>query len=324
MSNPDRAELQRIAQQVEANRERLQNLESQVARLEEVRQEQARAIMALEAIPESGASDAMIIIDADGFITDWSPGTYSSSEIADAVDEATKGSGHSVFDPLTLLWGTALLPLFVLAMPRERKYQEPNEVLLPGSGILLTLLAAGAGFSLWAIPISLMAAAGLGAWWIWIELILALILTYHGLRTLTSGRIPEIDWISKKIHSSLPEQYRDWRKASSFCDDVHLGIWVAWLIWLRTPDLVAQGVGAVARTGILGIILSVCMLLGLILASGLTVVVARAIIGVIGPIPRTLGSLSVGIRPRAWGLASAILGGWLVISLLVGPVLGNF
>ena len=54
-----------------------------------------------------------------------------------------------------------------------------------------------------------MAAAGLGAWWIWIELILALILTYHGLRTLTSGRIPEIDWISKKIHSSLPEHYRD-------------------------------------------------------------------------------------------------------------------
>ena len=272
----------------------------------------------------SGASDAVIIIDAAGFITDWSPGTYSSSEIADAVDEATKGSGHTVFDPLTLLWGTALLPLFVLAMPRERKYQQPDEVLLPGSGILLTLLAAGVGFSLWAIPISLMAAGGLGAWWIWIELVLALILTYHGLRTLTSGRIPEVDWISNKIHSSLPEQYRDWRKASSFSDDVHLGIWVAWLIWLRTPDLVAQGVGAVARTGILGIILSVCILLGLIIASGLTVVIARAIIGVTGPIPRTLGSLSVGIRPRAWGLASAILGSWLLISLLVGPVFGNF
>ena len=60
MSNPDRAELQRIAQQVETNRERLQNLESQVVRLEEVRQEQARAIMTLEAIPKSGANDAMI------------------------------------------------------------------------------------------------------------------------------------------------------------------------------------------------------------------------------------------------------------------------
>ena len=99
---------------------------------------------------------------------------------------------------------------------------------------------------------------------------------------------------------------------------------MAWLIWLRTPDLVAQGVGAVARTGVFGIILSVFMLLGLILAAGFTVVIARAIIGITGPIPRTLGSLSVGIRPRAWGLASAILGSWLLISLLVGPVLGNF
>lgn len=271
----------------------------------------------------SGASDAVIIIDAAGFITDWSPGTYSSSEIADAVEDAAKGSGHSVFDPLTLLWGTALLPLFVLAMPREKKYREPNEILLPGSGILLTLLAAGVGFSLWAIPISLMAAAGLGAYWIWIEVALALILTYHGVRTLTAGRIPEIDWVSRKIHSILPDGYREWRNVSSFSDDVHLGIWVAWLIWLRTPDLVAQGVGSVARTGILGVLFSLGMLLGLILAAGLAVVIARAIIGVTGPIPRTLGSLSVGIRPRAWGLASAILGSWLLISLIVGPVFGS-
>ena len=117
---------------------------------------------------------------------------------------------------------------------------------------------------------------------------------------------------------------REWRNQSSFSDDVHLGIWVAWLIWLRTPDLIAQGVGSIARTGVLGIILSICMLIGIVLAAGLTVVIARAVIGVTGPIPRTLGSLSVGIRPRAWGLASAILGSWVLISLLVGPVLGNF
>ena len=60
MSTPDKAELQHIAQLVEVNRERLQNIESQVVRLEEVRQEQARAIMALETIPKDGASDAMI------------------------------------------------------------------------------------------------------------------------------------------------------------------------------------------------------------------------------------------------------------------------
>ena len=60
MSAPDRAELQQIAQLVEMNRERLQALEQQVHRLEEVRLEQVRAIMSLEAIPEDGASDVMI------------------------------------------------------------------------------------------------------------------------------------------------------------------------------------------------------------------------------------------------------------------------
>ena len=60
MGAPDRAELQQIAQLVEMNRERLQALEQQVHRLEEVRLEQVRAIMSLEAIPEDGASDVMI------------------------------------------------------------------------------------------------------------------------------------------------------------------------------------------------------------------------------------------------------------------------
>ncbi len=60
MDAPDREELQRIAQLVELNRERLQNIETQVVRLEEVRMEQTRTIMTLEAIPEEGAKNAMI------------------------------------------------------------------------------------------------------------------------------------------------------------------------------------------------------------------------------------------------------------------------
>jgi prefoldin alpha subunit len=52
--------LQRLAQLVELNRERLQTIEQQVIRLDEVRQEQARALLALESIPEGGASNVMI------------------------------------------------------------------------------------------------------------------------------------------------------------------------------------------------------------------------------------------------------------------------
>ena len=51
----DREELQRIAQLVEANRERMQAIEQQVRQLESIRIEQMQAIEALLAIPDEGA-----------------------------------------------------------------------------------------------------------------------------------------------------------------------------------------------------------------------------------------------------------------------------
>jgi len=56
----DRAELQRMAQLVELNRERMQTIEQQVRQLETIRMEQIQAIEALRAIPEEGAEGAMI------------------------------------------------------------------------------------------------------------------------------------------------------------------------------------------------------------------------------------------------------------------------
>ena len=56
----DRAELQRMAQLVEFNRERMQTIEQQIRQLETIRMEQIQAIKALRAIPEDGAEGAMI------------------------------------------------------------------------------------------------------------------------------------------------------------------------------------------------------------------------------------------------------------------------
>ena len=56
----DREELQRIAQLVEVNRERMQAIEQQLGQLESIRVEQIQAIEALRAIPEEGAQGAMI------------------------------------------------------------------------------------------------------------------------------------------------------------------------------------------------------------------------------------------------------------------------
>jgi prefoldin alpha subunit len=64
MSAVDQAELQRIAQQVELNRQRMQSIEQQMKRLEQIRLEQMQTIETLSAIPSDGAKGAMIPLGA--------------------------------------------------------------------------------------------------------------------------------------------------------------------------------------------------------------------------------------------------------------------
>ena len=64
MTEPDRAELQRLAQLVEVNRERLQALEQQIRSLEGIKIEQEHAIDALGAISEEGARGVMVPLGA--------------------------------------------------------------------------------------------------------------------------------------------------------------------------------------------------------------------------------------------------------------------
>ena len=64
MTEPDRAELQRIAQLVDVNRERLQALEQQLRNLEGIKLEQEHALEALLSISQDGADGAMIPLGA--------------------------------------------------------------------------------------------------------------------------------------------------------------------------------------------------------------------------------------------------------------------
>ena len=61
MTTTDKAELQKIAQQVEISRERLQAMEQQIKRLEEVKLEQNQALQTLNTIPKDGAEGVMIL-----------------------------------------------------------------------------------------------------------------------------------------------------------------------------------------------------------------------------------------------------------------------
>ncbi len=64
MTDADRAELQRLAQLVEVNRERLQSLEQQIRNLEGIKIEQEHAMHALESISEEGVKGAMVPLGA--------------------------------------------------------------------------------------------------------------------------------------------------------------------------------------------------------------------------------------------------------------------
>ena len=64
MTEPDRAELQRLAQLVEVNRERLQSLEQQIRNLEGIKIEQEHAMEALQSISDDGAKGAMVPLGA--------------------------------------------------------------------------------------------------------------------------------------------------------------------------------------------------------------------------------------------------------------------
>jgi len=268
----------------------------------------------------SGATDAVIVIDSAGFVTDWKPGSMPAAEIQEAAISASMGSGNSPLTILSMMLGTTILPLLVLAMPSERRYELPEEALIPGVGGFMTIGASSVGFIIWALPIAVLSAFGLGSYWIYIESIMAAIFVYHGLSMLSSGRIREIEVISASVHSNLPKSYGEWRSLQRLTEDVYLGLWLAWLIWLASPSMIPQGIGAVARSGLIGAALSPLLLVGFALSAGVAVLIVRLIALLPGQTSRILGLLSVGIRPRAWGLAVAVMGVWVLTSIIVGPI----
>ena len=96
MSAVDKAELQRIAQQVELNRQRMESIEQQMTRLEQIRLEQLQTIETLSAIPASGAKGAMIPLGSGvQIVADIPPETGAVIDIGSRV-QAEKPLGEAI------------------------------------------------------------------------------------------------------------------------------------------------------------------------------------------------------------------------------------
>ena len=276
-----------------------------------------------QALP-SGPTDSVFVIDSAGFIASWSPGSMSPTDIQSASEDASFGSGNSPMGLLSMAASLSLLPLLVLSMPSERNYEPPEDALIPGVGIFMTMGASSSGFLAWAAPIAILSSLGLGAHWIILEILLSIILVYHGVSMLTRGRVFEIEHLSRLLHSRMSQKYRDWRGNKRFSEDVYLGLWLAWISWLIDPSMVAQGVGSMARSGLIGLSLSPLMLIGFGVAAGLVVAILSSIPLLLGKYAAIIGLLSVGVRPRAWGVSIAIMGLWTLMSISMGPIASTF
>ena len=96
MSAVDQGELQRIAQQVELNRQRMQSIEQQMKRLEQIRLEQMQTIETLSAIPSDGAKGAMIPLGAGvQIVADIPPEAGAVIDIGSRV-QAEKPRGEAI------------------------------------------------------------------------------------------------------------------------------------------------------------------------------------------------------------------------------------
>lgn len=268
----------------------------------------------------SGDSDAVVVIDSAGFIASWEPGSMSPSDIQKASERASYGSGQNPLKLLSMIFGASLLPLTVLALPSERRYEAPEKALIPGVGGFMTLAAAALGFLTWATPVAILSSAGMGQHWILVELALSLVLIYHGTSMVARGRIVEVEAISASFHSRFNPDYREWRGPRRFSEDVYLGLWLAWISWIMEPSMVAQGVGAVARSGLFGLAFSPLVLLAFSISAGSVVLIFRSLVMSFGNYSRILGNLSVGVRPRAWGVAVAVMGSWTLVAIVMGPL----
>jgi hypothetical protein len=216
-----------------------------------------------------------------------------------------------------MIISTALIPLIILGLPtKNRREDEPGKGMNPFTGAIMTTAAASLGFAIWAIPVSILSSMGMSSSWLLIEVALSMALIYHGLSTLLRGSIIEVEKLSPILYSKLPISYREWRGQSDFTRDAYLGLWLAWLSWLRMPYLVPQGIGSIARSGMLGSISSILVLAIFLISAGVVISIIRAIASSLGKTSFLLGQMSKGIRPRAWGLASSMLGLWMLTSLL--------
>ena len=198
-----------------------------------------------------GVSDSIVIIDSSGHVAYSAPRTAGSEDIIDAVENIGYGGQQSTFATLSLLWGPGLAMLLV-ALPRK-KYEVPEEPLIPGSLWGSVALAGGLGFLMVNIgPLIMSFFPGDNDMRTWLDLALLTWFFTAAVRASMVGTPKEIEFVANKLYGFYSESFRNWREVEDVERDLLIGFWMGWFIWLAFPATLTQGVTATTMTGGLG------------------------------------------------------------------------
>ena len=260
-----------------------------------------------------GVSDSIVVIDSSGHVAYSAPRTAASDDIIDAVENIGLGGQQSTFATLSLLWGPGLAMLLV-ALPRK-KYEVPEEPLIPGSLWGSVALAGGLGFLMVNIgPLIMSFFPGDNDMRTWLDLVLLTWFFTAAVRASMVGTPKEIEFIANKLYGFYSESFRNWRDVEDVERDLLIGFWMGWFIWLAFPATLTQGVTATTLTGGLGFALGPLLLILHVLTAGVLTLLIRFIASWGGPISRAFGSFGSQPFSQALGWALIPISLWCLVN----------
>ncbi len=261
----------------------------------------------------TGNADSLILVDSSMHVT-WSQSpTGGAKAMNDAIDGINGGGPTSLGTYFSILFPTGLFLLF-LALPRQG-WTKPEEPLPPGALWASIVLAGGVGAVLVHLPALLLSLLPVSSSLSYIVSALMFIwFVFMCAMTLRRGSPFESDMLGSLIHGFTPSSFQNWRPKEDMQRDVFLGMFIGWLSWMAEPGLIAQGVGAAALNGGMGILFAVVLLLANVLIAGLTILVLRFIASWGGPFSNIFGRVGADTFARFMGLVLLPISLWATIN----------
>jgi hypothetical protein len=264
----------------------------------------------------TGMADGLILIDSSGHVAWWSEGSTTLEDVEVALDDISEGSGSGPMMLIALLW-TAFFPLILISLPTS-DWQRPEEPLPPGANWGGTILTAGFGFTVFALPVAILGMTGLsGEAWYLVQLGIAGYLIYQAVATMVWGCSPEVKLLGNQLYGFSPRIYRLWKPKEEFLLEFQLGLWVGLISWMTSPMLIPQIISTPLMTSGYGISMGLLMLVGCIITSGTVVLVARMISSMAGRVSVLFGKHGRADLIKVYGVIMLPLSLWMMMSVFL-------